>query len=75
MILLDGKATAAAIRAELGGKVAAMVQDRGRRPGLAVILVGEDPASTIYVRNKERASAEAGIITGQVLTIDGGLQA
>lgn len=61
MILIDGKKTAAAVRAELAGQVAATRAAGRRAPGLAVILVGEDPASQIYVRNKERACAEAGI--------------
>ena len=61
MILLDGKATAAAIRAELRREVAALRDAAGRAPGLAVILVGDDPASQVYVRNKERACEEAGI--------------
>lgn len=63
MILIDGKRTAAEIRAELAAEVEA-ARARGRRaPGLAVILVGEDPASQVYVRNKERACAEAGVIS------------
>ncbi len=61
MILIDGKKTAAAVRAELAGQVAAARAAGRRAPGLAVILVGEDPASQVYVRNKERACAEAGI--------------
>lgn len=61
MLLLDGKATAAAIRAELKEEVAAGLAAAGRAPGLAVILVGEDPASQVYVRNKERGCEEAGI--------------
>ena len=63
MILIDGKATAAALRAELAEAVAAARSDGARAPGLAVILVGEDPASQVYVRNKERACAEAGIVS------------
>ena len=55
--LIDGKAVAAALRAEVARLVAALAY----RPGLAVLLVGEDPASTIYVRNKDRAAAAAGI--------------
>ena len=61
MVLLDGKATAAAIRAELKEEVAAGLAAAGRAPGLAVILVGDDGASQVYVRNKERGCAEAGI--------------
>ncbi|MBU1230032.1 MAG: bifunctional methylenetetrahydrofolate dehydrogenase/methenyltetrahydrofolate cyclohydrolase FolD [Proteobacteria bacterium] len=61
MILLDGKATAQSIRTELSAEVAALAPRLGRAPGLAVILVGQDPASQVYVRNKERACAEVGI--------------
>lgn len=61
MILLDGKATAQSIRTELKAEVAELTQKFGRAPGLAVILVGEDPASQVYVRNKERACAEVGV--------------
>ena len=61
VILLDGKTTAANIRAELKDKINDLKQKRGRAPGLAVILVGEDPASQVYVRFKEKACAEIGI--------------
>jgi methylenetetrahydrofolate dehydrogenase (NADP+)/methenyltetrahydrofolate cyclohydrolase len=61
MILLDGKQTAADIRRELAARVQKNREKAGRAPGLAVILVGEDPGSQIYVRNKERACAEVGI--------------
>ena len=61
MILIDGKATAASIREELRHEILAL-QPR-RMPGLAVILVGEDPASHLYVRNKERACGQAGILS------------
>lgn len=63
MTILDGKATAAAIRAELAKEVAVLVPGAGRAPGLAVILVGEDPASQVYVRNKEKACAGAGFVS------------
>jgi methylenetetrahydrofolate dehydrogenase (NADP+)/methenyltetrahydrofolate cyclohydrolase len=59
-ILLDGKVTAAAIRAELKTEVEPLILRFGRKPGLAVILVGEDAPSQIYVRNKEKACADAG---------------
>jgi methylenetetrahydrofolate dehydrogenase (NADP+)/methenyltetrahydrofolate cyclohydrolase len=59
-ILLDGKATAAAIRAELKDAAGPLAVEAGRKPGLAVILVGEDVPSQIYVRNKEKACADAG---------------
>lgn len=61
MQLIDGKATAATLRSELKAEVVALRSRAGRAPGLAVILVGEDPASQVYVRNKERACAEVGI--------------
>jgi len=61
MILLDGKATAQSIRTELKAEVAELTPKFGRAPGLAVILVGDDPASQVYVRNKERACAEVGV--------------
>jgi methylenetetrahydrofolate dehydrogenase (NADP+)/methenyltetrahydrofolate cyclohydrolase len=55
--LINGKSVAAALRAEVAARVAAT----GFTPGLAVVLVGEDPASTVYVRTKDRAAREAGI--------------
>lgn len=57
--LIDGKATAAAVRADVKSAVQALAA-HGLRPGLAVVLVGEDPASQVYVRNKDRAATEAG---------------
>ncbi|SDB39468.1 methenyltetrahydrofolate cyclohydrolase [Desulfonatronum thiosulfatophilum] len=62
-LVLDGKKTAAKIRLELQREVADLAASRGFFPGLAVILVGEDPASQVYVRNKERACAEVGIVS------------
>jgi len=58
--ILDGKTLAAAMRADLKQRVAALVQ-RGVRPGLAVILAGDDPASRVYVRNKTLAAEQAGV--------------
>ena len=58
--LIDGVALSASLRAELGLRAAALA-GRGRRPGLAVILVGDDPASAVYVRNKVKACAEHGL--------------
>jgi methylenetetrahydrofolate dehydrogenase (NADP+) / methenyltetrahydrofolate cyclohydrolase len=55
--LIDGKAASAALRADLATRVGAL----GYRPGLAVILVGNDPASVSYVRSKDRAAAQTGI--------------
>ena len=57
--IIDGKATAKLVRAEIAERVSAL-KERGVSPGLAVVLVGEDPASQIYVRNKDRAADEAG---------------
>ena len=51
-ILIDGKDVAAKVRAELREEIETMAKERKKRPALAVILVGEDPASQIYVRNK-----------------------
>ncbi|WP_045221160.1 bifunctional methylenetetrahydrofolate dehydrogenase/methenyltetrahydrofolate cyclohydrolase FolD [Desulfonatronum thioautotrophicum] len=62
-MLLDGKRTAATIREELRREVADLAASRDMPPGLAVILVGDDPASQVYVRNKERACAEVGIVS------------
>ena len=58
--LIDGAQVARELRAELAQRVAALAAS-GTTPGLAVVLVGEDPASQIYVRNKVRACAEVGI--------------
>lgn len=60
-IIIDGKGTAAKVREELRERVDEMVAAKKRRPCLAVILVGEDPASKIYVRNKQLACSEVGI--------------
>jgi methylenetetrahydrofolate dehydrogenase (NADP+) / methenyltetrahydrofolate cyclohydrolase len=58
--LIDGVALSRQIRAEVAQRAAALTA-RGRQPGLAVILVGEDPASATYVRNKVKACADAGV--------------
>ena len=58
---IDGKAAALAIRERVGAHVAAFQRQAGRPPGLATVLVGEDPASAVYVRSKNRATAEAGM--------------
>jgi len=60
-VLLDGKAVAAKVRAEVAQRSADFAARHGRRPGLAVVQVGQDPASSVYVRNKRRSSIEAGI--------------
>ena len=59
--ILDGKALARSIQAEIAADVARFRERAGRPPGLAVVLVGDDPASAVYVRNKEAASRKAGI--------------
>ncbi|HEX3984623.1 MAG TPA: tetrahydrofolate dehydrogenase/cyclohydrolase catalytic domain-containing protein, partial [Acidisoma sp.] len=59
--IIDGRAFAAGILAEVTAEVAAIRAAGGQVPGLAVVLVGEDPASQVYVRNKARATKEAGM--------------
>lgn len=59
--ILDGKAIAKQIQAEIKIEVAAFVEESGVTPTLAAVLVGEDPASQVYVRNKERACKRAGL--------------
>lgn len=59
--IIDGKAIAAAIRSEIQVETAAFIQQTGITPHLAAVLVGDDPASAVYVRNKQRACDAAGI--------------
>lgn len=59
--ILDGKLVAQTRRSNLAAQIAQFRKNHGRAPGLAVVLVGADPASQIYVRNKVKACAEAGI--------------
>lgn len=59
--LIDGKATAARIRADLAREVAALRERTGQTPGLATVLVGENPASQAYVSSKRKACAEIGV--------------
>ena len=66
MQLIDGKALAKRMREEIAADVAALKAERGVVPGLAVVLVGEDPASVSYVTAKERACAEAGMRSVEV---------
>ena len=61
--ILDGTAASKEIRAEVAQDVAEMQQKHGLAPGLAAVLVGDDPASAIYVRNKARACQEVGIFS------------
>ncbi|MBA2635722.1 MAG: bifunctional methylenetetrahydrofolate dehydrogenase/methenyltetrahydrofolate cyclohydrolase, partial [Sphingomonas sp.] len=58
---IDGKAAAAAVRAKVAEVAADFRRRIGRAPGLATVLVGEDPASAVYVRSKVKATAEAGM--------------
>jgi len=60
-IVIDGKTVAAKVRFDVAMRAAEFAGQFGRRPGLAVVQVGEDPASSIYVRNKRKSSREAGI--------------
>ncbi|MHA1546780.1 MAG: bifunctional methylenetetrahydrofolate dehydrogenase/methenyltetrahydrofolate cyclohydrolase FolD [Alphaproteobacteria bacterium] len=59
--IIDGKAIAGNLRTKLAVETATLKTDHGITPGLSVVLVGEDPASQIYVRNKERQTREAGM--------------
>jgi methylenetetrahydrofolate dehydrogenase (NADP+)/methenyltetrahydrofolate cyclohydrolase len=59
--IIDGKAFAAGLRARVAEEVNALVRSQGLTPGLAVVLVGNDPASEVYVRNKGRQTLEAGM--------------
>jgi methylenetetrahydrofolate dehydrogenase (NADP+) / methenyltetrahydrofolate cyclohydrolase len=59
--IIDGKATAARVRARVAEDVRAFIGQTGRTPGLATVLVGEDPGSVVYVGAKQRACAEAGM--------------
>jgi methylenetetrahydrofolate dehydrogenase (NADP+)/methenyltetrahydrofolate cyclohydrolase len=65
--ILEGKAVAAKVLAEVKAGVAALTARTGVQPTLAVVLVGEDPASQIYVRNKKRAADEVGIASRDFL--------
>jgi methylenetetrahydrofolate dehydrogenase (NADP+)/methenyltetrahydrofolate cyclohydrolase len=59
--VIDGKAVAARVRAEVAEEVEAFSREHGRAPGLATILVGDDPASAVYVAGKQKACAEVGM--------------
>ena len=65
--ILDGKAIAAAVREDVAADVAAYVAGGGQRPHLSVILVGDDPASHVYVRSKGKACEEAGMTSDTIL--------
>lgn len=60
--VIDGKAIAARVRAEVAEEVKAFTERHGRAPGLATVLVGEDPASAVYVGGKQRACQEVGMV-------------
>jgi methylenetetrahydrofolate dehydrogenase (NADP+)/methenyltetrahydrofolate cyclohydrolase len=60
-VIMDGKAVGAKVRAEVKERATAFRQAHGRAPGLAVVQVGENPASSVYVRTKRKACEEAGI--------------
>ncbi|MEM9800314.1 MAG: bifunctional methylenetetrahydrofolate dehydrogenase/methenyltetrahydrofolate cyclohydrolase FolD [Planctomycetota bacterium] len=64
--VLDGKATARAVRDEVARGVERLREAGGRAPGLTVVLVGDDPASQVYVRSKDRAATEAGFVVDTV---------
>ena len=61
--IIDGKAIAAGLYQEMLQEVEQLEQQYGRRPGLTVIIVGEDPASQVYVRNKEIAAKKVGLVS------------
>ena len=58
-VILDGKATSAQVRGEFATAARALTERTGVVPGLAVVIVGDDPASQVYVRNKRRACEQA----------------
>ena len=58
---IDGKAAGLALRERVAAQVAGFRETTGRAPGLAVVLVGDDPASAVYVRSKGKATREAGM--------------
>jgi len=62
-IRIDGKAKAAELSEKITGETAALWRDHGIRPGLAVVIIGEDPASQVYVRNKKRTAEACGFLS------------
>ena len=62
-VIIDGKTIAADLRSRIAGAVARLKSAHGLTPGLAVVLVGEDPASQVYVRNKAKQTAECGMLS------------
>jgi methylenetetrahydrofolate dehydrogenase (NADP+)/methenyltetrahydrofolate cyclohydrolase len=73
--IIDGEAHARAIRAEVAREVRRLRAEHGVTPGLAVVLVGEDSASRVYVRNKVRFAGEAGMVSRDIKLPDGASQA
>jgi methylenetetrahydrofolate dehydrogenase (NADP+) / methenyltetrahydrofolate cyclohydrolase len=77
--IIDGKALAQQVRARIADDVARLRADHDVQPGLAAVLVGEDPASQVYVGMKHRATEEAGMLSRQVVlpadTVQGDLEA
>jgi methylenetetrahydrofolate dehydrogenase (NADP+)/methenyltetrahydrofolate cyclohydrolase len=61
--ILDGRVVSRELKEEIGEQVAALRGEGGRAPGLAVVLVGENPASQVYVGSKERSAAKAGFVS------------
>lgn len=59
--IIDGKQIAASVRADVAAEVARLQKEHGLKPGLAVVLVGEDPASKVYVANKAKQTVEVGM--------------
>jgi len=68
--IIDGNVVAARVRAECAQRVKRIREEAGRAPGLAVIMVGENPASAVYVRNKMRACEDVGIVSRRLLYPD-----
>ncbi len=65
-MIIDGKQAAAELRAELAGEVKQLQDEKNITPGLTVVLVGEDPASQVYVRNKVKQTREIGMISNEI---------
>lgn len=62
-LIIDGKAISAAEREDIKAETEEFIKERGYRPGLAVVIVGEDPASKVYVRNKHKACEQVGFLS------------
>ena len=68
---IDGKAKAADMSARIAAETASLLEEHGIKPGLAVVIIGEDPASQVYVRNKKRTAESCGFHSVQhTLAID-----